>query len=128
MIIVIIIIMIIIIMIIIMTLCICQWGVHLTVLTLGFARYFLRIQIRVHLPGLMLREENKMVFHLNLGLTADQFLTFQGEIKFKLGKMASAIKALPPMTANKMKQILFKNALVIFHLCYPAILLSGITK
>ena len=40
MIIVIIIFMIIIIMIIIMTLWICQWGVHLTILNLGFARHF----------------------------------------------------------------------------------------
>ena len=64
-----------------------------------------------------------------LGVVLDQFLTFHAEIKNILRKMACGIitlqsikKPLPVKT-----RLLIMHALVISHLHYPAILLSGIS-
>ena len=64
-----------------------------------------------------------------LGVVFDQFFTFQDEIKNILRKMACGIKTLQsikkPLPVKT--RLLIMHALVISHLHYPAILLSGIS-
>ena len=64
-----------------------------------------------------------------LGVVLDQFLTFQDEIKNILRKMSCGIKTLQsikkPLPVKT--RLLIMHALVISHLHYPAILLSGIS-
>ena len=64
-----------------------------------------------------------------LGVVLDQFLTFQDEIKNILRKMACGIKILQsikkPLPVKT--RLLIMHALVISHLHYPAVLLSGIS-
>ena len=65
-----------------------------------------------------------------LGVVVDQFfLKFQDEIKRILKKMACGIKTLQPIKKPLpvQKRLLIMNALVISHLHYSAILLSGIS-
>ena len=63
-----------------------------------------------------------------LGVVLDQFLTFQDQIKKILGKMACGIKTLQSIKKPlPVKTRLLMHALVISHLHYPAILLSGIS-
>ena len=64
-----------------------------------------------------------------LGVVLDQFLTFQDEIKIIPRKMACGIKTLQsiknPLPVKT--RLLITHALVVSHLHYPAILLSGIS-
>ena len=64
-----------------------------------------------------------------LGVVLDQFSTFQDEIRKTLRKMACGIKTLQSIKKPlpKKTRLLIMNALVISHLHFPAILLSGIS-
>ena len=70
-----------------------------------------------------------IVFSKNHSKKKDQFLTFQNEIEIILRKMACGIKTLQsikkPLPVKN--RLLIMHALVISHLHYPAILLSGIS-
>ena len=66
----------------------------------------------------------------SLGVYLDQILTFQEEVKHILRKMACGIKTLYSIRDYfpEKVRLLLLNALVISHLHYPAILLSGLTE
>ena len=81
----------------------------------------------ITLDDKIIEEKNNVKY---LGVVVDQFLTFQDEIKRILRKMACGIKTLQsikkPLPVKT--RLLIMNALVISHLHYPAILLSGLSS
>ena len=77
----------------------------------------------------MQKKTELIVFSKNHSKKKDQFLTFQNEIEIILRKMACGMKTLQsikkPLPVKN--RLLIMHALVISHLHYPAILLSGIS-
>ena len=77
--------------------------------------------------------KDQIIKHSNsvkyLGIFLDQNLTFQDEVKSILQKMSCGIKCLysiGDLFPEKKTRLMLLNALVVSHLQYSAILLTGI--
>ena len=78
--------------------------------------------------------KDQIIKHLNsvkyLGVFLDQNLTFQDEVKSTLQKMSCGIKCLYSIRDlfPEKTRLMLLNALVVSHLQYSALLLTGITE
>ena len=83
--------------------------------------------LSVTLDGVEVKQKNTVKY---LGVMLDKHLTFQDEVKNILRKMARGIKTLNAIKYNFpiATRITLMNALVLSHLHYSAILLSGISN
>ena len=82
---------------------------------------------KLHVKDQIIKHSNSVKY---LGIFLDQNLTFQDEVKSILQKMSCGIKCLYSLRDlfPEKTRLMLLNALVVSHLQYSAILLTGITE